>query len=275
MTLSCPERDALARLADGEATENDAASLRGHIAACTRCAAAFAAEQRLREDVAAPVAGIPTARLVLGVMEQLVEPRSTPVPWRLPLLAGGMMLTAAATVLLVLLPDGGAPRSERDGGSFQARGGAGDAFARRTGVTLHDAGPPSRELKPRDEVDADTRYVASYRNLAEAAPAYLLAFAIDRAGTVHWLYPAYLSADVDPPSLALRPGSGAVLPDGVVLDRPAPGQLRLVTILSPRPHRVSDIEGRAAPELSPAALAARFSGSVVRETVVEVANHKD
>jgi hypothetical protein len=87
-----------------------------------------------------------------------------------------------------------------------------------------------------------------------------MVFAVDAAGEVHWIYPAYLDPNTDPTSIELPPSRAEQrLPDQVELADPAAGPLRLITIVSPAPIHVSEIE-RSTDDLP-----ARFPDADVRE----------
>lgn len=262
MTPSCPSPDELARLLDGELSENRASIARTHLGSCAHCTRELAIQRRIIDDLAAPAAGIEADRLVAAVVARLA-PRSARRS-RAPLVAGLAAAMAAALVLVLV-----AVRPVRDTGTFAARGGGSVSLAREVGVVLYRLGPQAITLTPGEVVRSDTRYLATYRNLG--ATVHLLAFAVDAHDTVHWLYPAYLDAASDPSGLALRPTAHeTALSDTVVLDRPAPGPLRLITMISATPRSVSTIERLSPAELQPAALASRFPDDVIRELVINV-----
>lgn len=269
MMAGCPDRDEVARFLDGELTENRAGLVRAHLAGCAVCARAAEAERRLLADLAAPPTDVATSRLVAAVVNRLDD-----APARRPSrmqAVGGFALVGAAAACLFFVGSKGLGTEEPDPGTFRARGFHDGSLARRAGVEILLVGPPTRKLAARDQVTSDARYVAAYRNLDPASPAYLLAFAVDAAGAVHWLYPAHLSAASDPPAVELGPAARpTAMADVVALDHPARGPLRVVTILSPRRANVSSIEGATPTELRREALAARFPGSVVDETTIEV-----
>ncbi|NVB79741.1 MAG: hypothetical protein HOV81_15200 [Kofleriaceae bacterium] len=259
--MTCPRPDELARLLDGELSENRAAAARAHLESCAHCTRELAVQRRLLDDLAAPAAGIEADRLVASVVARLTPQAARRS--RAPMFAGLVAATAAALVLVLV-----AVRPDRDAGTFAARGGSG-GLAREVGVVLHRLAPQAIELTRGEHVRSDTRYLATYRNIGSTV--HLLAFAVDAQGTVHWLYPAYLDARTDPGALALAPvAHETALPDAVVLDRPAPGPLRLITIVSASPRSVSMIERLSPAELQPAALASRFPDDVIRELVVNV-----
>lgn len=270
MTPSCPPPDAIARLLDGEASENQAAALRDHLAECPHCTRERARQRRMLADLAAPPAGLRTDAVFAAVVAGLAAP--TPRRARVPMVAW-LAVAAAAAALLVLVVL--VPGREEDVQTFVARGGSSGGLAQRIGVTLHRVDARATVLAPGELVGDDTRYLASYRNVDAKAPAYLLVFAVDSAHSIHWLYPPYLDASSDPASVPLAPAaSETALPEVVVLDHPAPGPLRLISVVSSVPRRVSEIEQLSAADLQPDALRSRFHDDVVRELTAIVAPRK-
>jgi hypothetical protein len=256
--ISCPSGDELLSLLDGEVTENRAIELRQHLAGCPACAREARAGEDLVARLAAPVPGVPSPRAVERVMRRVAAEPSAPSrrrSWRLAFPAGALALAAAAGWILVALIH------RPDPPAFLPRG-APAAWERKVGVEIWTLEKPPRRLAEGLAVSPATEYVATYRNLTGGA-AYLLAFALDAAGEVHWLYPAFLDASADPPSSPLAPSASATLPDSIELDGVAPGELRLFTIVSPTPLSVSQIERLGRADLDAAALRQRFLGARV------------
>lgn len=265
MSTTCPTSEELARLLDGELTENRAADLRGHAATCPACAAELEAHGALLARLRAPVPGVPSPGALAAVMARLDEaPPAAPARRRLPRAAwAGGLAAAAAALLLVALP-----RAERDAGDFAPRGAA-VAWASKVGVELWALdGQRPRRLGEGDAVAPGDGLVASYSNL-DQAPAWLLAFAVDARGEVHWLYPAWTDAASDPASARLEGATvQRALADAVVLEGVPEGPLRLVTVLSPGPHRVSEIEGAGAAGLATEQLRRRWPEARVEALTV-------
>jgi hypothetical protein len=89
---------------------------------------------------------------------------------------------------------------------------------------------------------------------------YLMVFAIDAKGTVHWIHPAYLSLSTNPTSLKLEPqATERVLPEVAEPEDPAPGAMQVYALLSREALDVQSVERRLAaatqapPELFPEA----------------------
>ena len=212
-------------------------------------------EAELVRALRAPVAP-PVERLVARVMARLP---AAPAPRRARWPALALALAAAAVLMLYLRP-------RVDDWRVTARGGAPSDLARLVGVELYALGGELVPLAPGTAVAPDTAYVAAYRH-AGRAPAFALVFAVDSAGEVHWLYPAFTDPARDPLSLALAPAPlPQLLAEAVVLDAPAPGPLTLCALVTPAPLRVSEIE-RAPHSL--AALRARWPALRTLTVVVQ------
>jgi hypothetical protein len=265
MTSACPIPAELVMLIDGELTENRAAAVRAHLEDCRACSDEAEALRGLVRDVARPVAPLP------GAMERLVgrfdeAPQATHrARWR----GFGAVLGAAAVLVLALgMRARGRPELP---GSFVARGGAAShSLERDVGVTVYRGSSRLEPLRPGDAVDPDTAYSLGYRNLGVGASAFATVFAQDARGELHWIAPVWLDPHENPSSEPLPHADHEVRPSGaVVLDRPASGDLRVFVVLTERPLRVSEVEDVGG-ALDAAHLRARWPGSVVDETVVQV-----
>jgi hypothetical protein len=270
MSVPCPASDELTRLLDGELTENRAAQLRDHVADCPACAAELAAQELLLARLATPVPGLPSAHAMAALVARLdaadlaeaAGAAAAPTARRRPGPRAWAGLAAAAAVLAVVWV---APWHREE--TFAPRG-DGVAWTQKVGVDLWALRGAPRRLAPNDALAPGVPLVASYSNL-DPAPAWLLAFALDERGEVHWLYPGYHDARTDPQALRLE-GSVAqrALPESVVLEEVPPGSLRLVTVVSRSPLRVSDVEAAAPSDRRPEALRRRWPGARVDELVV-------
>lgn len=273
MSHACPTEDELIALLDGEATENRAAALRAHLAGCAQCQRAQAALEALTRALAAPVHRAPSPDAVAKIMRRIEVETPTGAPAkkaarRLPWAPLGAIAAAAAVAALWI----GARAMNRDHDVFAARGGAASASLQRdVGVFIHRAGERLEPLAAAEVVTKDTAYAVSYVNLSPAGSAFLMVFAVDAAGEVHWIQPAYLDAADDPGAVALEHAEvDEPLPEAAVFDAPAPGPLRLVSMVCPRPLRVSQIEALAPSALDLASLHARFPGAVIQELTVSL-----
>jgi hypothetical protein len=262
MSRPCPEPEELFRLLDGEVTENRAAALRVHLASCPSCGSELDAQRLLLGRLAAPPARGPSAAAAERILAQLDTPvpPARPVPrWRWAL---GGAAVAAAAALVIAAPWMGDP-------GFRARGGSA-AWARKVGVdiwALEREGAP-RRLASGSSTAPDVPLLASYRNLA-GSPAWLLAFAVDARGEVHWLYPG-AEPGSDPEAVRLGPAAGdQALPDAAVLEGVAEGPLRVIVVVSPRSLRVSSL-GALGPATAIEALRARVPEAMVDEIPLTV-----
>lgn len=178
------------------------------------------------------------------------QPRALPAPRRrLALFAGAASALAAAAVaaLLATRPGPGGGELGALGGSVAARG-AGlrahvvtvQAFVGRNQPGSAPALLEGAELGPGDGI------LVRYSNPTEES-AYLMVFALDERGDVHWLHPAYLHESESPLSVELPRGvTLRVLDEVAEPENPAPGPLRVYALLSDAPLRVKDVESKLA-----------------------------
>lgn len=288
--MTCPDRDELARYRERELPERRADDVREHVAGCPACTRALAQLEQRLADLAAPIAASdPRAEraAVLRVMAHLDDAaRPTPRHARAWLGAGGFALAAACAAIWIAARHPASPSAGADGDGFTARG-AGPlptTFAtardieRAAGISLFALAAPgasgTRALADGALVHADTAYVAGYRDLAAPPSAlYALVFAVDSAGDVHWLYPAFTDATTDPLAAALAPTAERDLrlfPDSVVLDAVPTGALRVVSVIAAEPLHVSAIERLHGDSLALPALRRRFAAASIAEVHLEV-----
>lgn len=241
----CLTDDELFALVDGALAPHDSELLRRHLHGCSRCSDAVTTMERSLAGLAEEPSIDVTAHVnsVLAAIDR-PAPTERPGPSRGLAIALSALAAAAALVLGVGI---GRRHAGEDG--FAARGGAHDdaAIGRSVAVTIHAVdGSLTRKIKAGATLPAGTRFVASHRN-SSSSVAYALVFALDTKDEIHWLYPAYESANSDPPSVSLAPTQGreVSMESAVAFDDLAPGRLSLVTILSREPLPVSRIEDRS------------------------------
>lgn len=265
--MSCPTPDELLGLAEGELTENRAEELRAHATTCERCAKMLARIEQLRGMVKANVDG--SRASASGIMARIAHGDERPPIGRRRAIAissfGALAAAGIAFLIVARLPK--APEE------LVARGGVRPSVASHVGITLRtlQGGVASSPLVTGQHVAPDAAFVAGYRNLLGAGQAYLAAFAIDAAGELHWLYPAFTEPSQDPSSLPLPPApTESLLGDAVELEGAAPGPMRLFTVVTEEPLKVSAVEALPAAERSRSRLRARFPTAQIEEVTVEV-----
>jgi hypothetical protein len=273
--MTCPDHDELIRLREHELREHRADEVRAHVAGCATCRDRTAALTRLVADLRAPIAwpgGPPGPREVARVIARLDAPVAPPHrAWPRLALAGAAI--AGAVAIAAAWPE--------RGGEFTPRGGAApltaghvtaEAIDREVGTTLFALGVHAEPLAAGARVSPATAFVLGYRNLSRAVPLFVLAFAVDASGEIHWLYPGFTAAGDDPAALPLATSEATrLLPDSVVLDGVAPGPLRVIVVVGAERLRVSAIERLRGAELAATALQRRFASTVVSELRLEVA----
>jgi hypothetical protein len=274
--MTCPDRDELIRFREHDLREARADQLRAHVAGCAACRDRLAALTRLVADLGAPIAwpgGPPGSREVARVMARLDTPVSNPHrAWlRLALAAAAV---AGAVAIAAAWP-------ARGRNAFTARGGAApltadhvtaEAIDREVGTTLFALGAHPEPLAAGARVSPATAFVLGVRNLARAVPLFLLAFAVDASGEIHWLYPGFTAAGDDPAALPLATSNATrLMPDSVVLDGVAAGTLRVIVVVGAERLHVSAVEQLRGAELAATALQRRFASAAVSELRLEVA----
>ena len=274
--MKCPPPEEWLQLVDGELAERRARACREHALGCAACDA----EHQMARDLIERLGETPELSDADGFVERLMarvaahergRPSSRRAPWW-PLAVAATLLTGVAAGVWLAFPGveqqvvQHAPRAPI--GEFAPRGASHHdplALVRVRVLTL-DAGP----VEAGTLLDPGVAFTVGYRNPA-SAPAHLMVFAVDSAGVLHWLYPAYLDATQDPLAVRLEPTrTERLMPDSVVLEDVAPGALTLVTLLSDGPLSVSEIEPLPAAELRLARLRERFPAAHVDAVVATV-----
>lgn len=278
------ENDLLAWL-DGGVSSNEVESFERHLQSCPSCRDARREAVLLADDLSAtPNVDVSDAALdrhVARVMARLEDhPGSVSGPSRIRpawfgrtlAMASGVIAIAAAVALLWRPLSPNATQSATGAGDgFVARGGTeAPSLKRDVGIRMLHGGARLERLAAGESIFHDSPLSASFVNLYPA-PVYLLTFGVDAAGEVHWLYPAYLDKAVDPASVELpRTQVEAPLSTSVILDHPAQGALRLVSIVSQTPLHVSDVDPLPTEALEHGALERRFATASVTEMQVRV-----
>jgi hypothetical protein len=230
----------------GDATVNEREALLKHAQTCAICAAARARQQSLIADLAAPPRLQESAQdFLAGVVARTTQPRAETAHASRPRTArmlwpGLAVLSVAAALALLCLPSGDRGDTER----VQARGGNSGPVAERATASADVFLAEGKTLTSLTAatLHAGDRLAVRFSNPSTQA-AYLLAFAIDSRDEVHWIFPAYSDGATNPRSLALAETRAPVmLPETVELDQPAPGALRVVSIVSRSSTTVLEVE---------------------------------
>ncbi len=252
--MICPSEDSLLFDQLGELSVNDSRSLREHVATCGVCQGRRDQLVRILDDVKA-VAGAHGAddeAFAKRVKQAIRAPQAPAIarhrrwPW------------LAAAAMLVLLPSLWGLLHRSDGGSFIARGSSSSAISQAEillarGGRLHALF--GQTLRSSDALGVRVTNTSS-RTL------HLLAFVRDRAGEIHWLYPAHGDATRNPAAVEIPAGTRTRLLDELVTpDRPAAGPVRLVSVLSPTTLTVREAEARLARGADPVT---QFPGAIVQ-----------
>jgi hypothetical protein len=267
MSSACATDERWLRHELGDLSVNDSDALDAHLPGCPACRARAGAVARMLADLKAAARALPDdggafrRRVRAALAEAAAAPpapagadagrpaaaparRPGPLPGhRWPLLALVASVALVPALLAVQQRPGGGARPLP--GSFGARGdGAARAAATGAEVLLVRDGRPlpvgGQTLRPADAL-------AVRVGNRGARPLYLMAFGVDAAGEVHWLYPPYRDPASDPRALRIEAGAPPRLLDELVApDGAAAGPLQLYTLLLPAPLTVRAVERRLA-----------------------------
>lgn len=260
--MNCLDDDTLFTLVDEPEAATAAAA---HVVGCASCAARKRELEQIVGDMRGDVDTHAADALVERLTQKVQRKRSARV-----LYGAASVLALAATILL-------GPRLFR-ADTFDARGGGAHAQTQvelALDVVRRPAGG-SVTLSPAADIatTSDAHLLLSYGTRALTTPSYVLCFAVDAAGDVHWLYPAYENAASDPASIELRAGRElAAMPTEALLDEVKPGKLQVFALISNQPLHVSEVERLAPSELARANLERRFLRSDVRTWNLEISRH--
>jgi hypothetical protein len=271
--MTCPDRDELIALGDGELGESRAQSVRAHAADCPRCRAELGELDGIANDLRAPLPlalGRQSAEAFADeVLANLDRPRASAGRARWPRWVGVLAAAAALPIAVGLLHRSS---TKEEPSEWTARGGAASADAlKRTLVQFgRVSGTSFFPLADGARLEADS-LIAAEVGATDGPPRYMLAFLVDSAGDRHWIYPTY-EPGAPPPSATALPVTVAprVLGSMVRLDRPARGPARLVAVVLPHGESVEHIERASLEQLTREQLAMHYRGALVVVTRVEI-----
>jgi bacterioferritin-associated ferredoxin len=236
--MRCYSDQELVQAELGELTINQVKDLDDHAAVCSCCAQARQAIRQLTEDLA------PRPSQEDDFVERVMSARKTvtPIaPARRPhvswFAAAALVLLAAGTAKVAMdyasHKETWTARGHRKEANVSLDTPASEVLVMRGGQLLPLSG---QSLSPSDA------FAVRYVNPTDDTQ-YLAAFAVDAAGAVHWIFPEYVDASTDPPSIPLASAEEErLLPQVVAPENPAPGPMHVVTLTSHEPTTVKHIE---------------------------------
>jgi hypothetical protein len=232
---------------EGEVTQSRADEITAHVAGCRPCRERLEQHRQVIEALSITDAEVEGFDLTQPIRAASREP---PAPVRsrwnlLPLCVGAAAGLALLGTLALLIFQG---RSEfgTKGGSPGGSPGcspAADEQDRWVGLQVYQvvSESPSRLG---EELSPGTDLLFSYSNTGQDPYPYLMVFAIDSRGAVHWFYPAFEQTGTDPVSIEISKGERIELRERIRHDY-APGELTIVGLFTRAPLKVSEIEARA------------------------------
>lgn len=264
MMSPCPAELDLVRLVDNDLLPEDRQRVQEHVAICSRCGEQIAILKTLVLDLRAvpqPASSLEARReqvLARIAVKRPHKPRA--------LVWFSVASSAAAGFALAWFV-----ASDGHDLALQARGGHGvRSLSRDVAVQLYVQAGKLEPVSSGDHLAQNSRFTVGLRNLG-STQAYVMVVLIDAANTLHWVTPDYQRADEDPSSTPLPSARlERTLPTSVAFDELAPGPLRAVSLISPRPLQVSALEQLPKSALSTLALSQHFPEAEVRELTLDV-----
>lgn len=233
------DEDRIARYLEGDLTTAEATALEAEAAASPGLAKRIAAERALFDALAPPTPSDDSNAFVASVHRR-VAAREAPGPRRRGRPIAGVALAAAA-----LLSAGLASRMMRGPTEPEpvARGTSSASESKWMGIAAYRlaGGDPTRLG---DVMNADDELLIAYSNLGPAPARYLLVFAVDAAGSVHWYHPAWTDPDDNPVSIRIERGAGDVHLNEAVAHDLSPGRMTLHGVFLDAPMSVREAERR-------------------------------
>jgi hypothetical protein len=239
--MKCPTVEELLRAEFGELLTHRASEVERHVAACASCTGLQRDQRELLSALAAsPQLPLSDPQFVLGVMARLDESRraSVELPRRSVRWIVGVAAVAAMAAAVMMVP-----RLVQHEDAFAARGSkrheSTSTFVEVLRVRPNGLEPiRGTTLRPGDGIGV------RFANPSKMSR-FLMVFLVDGQGEVHWIYPAYVDPASNPTSVLLAPDSALQLLDETVEPAaPAPGPLRVATLVTAQPLTVKEVEAR-------------------------------
>jgi len=222
---------------EGEVTQTRADEIRAHLAVCQPCRDHLEQDKLIIEALSTDDAELERFDIAPAVLSAEREARR-PAPRRFRLLS----LYAGVAACLVIL---GAVFLFSDRSEYRVKGAPPAAFEqdRWVGLQVYQA-PDGKPTRLGKELSPGTDLLFSYSNTGKTPFRYLMVFAIDSRGSVHWFYPAYQEPGTDPASIEISAGKRIELRERIH-HKYAPGTLTIIGLFTRAPYRVTQIEAMA------------------------------
>jgi hypothetical protein len=241
-------------------TPSEAAAVEEQLAGSATARQQLDALRQIRSALAAPVPELESIDVSAPVLAEIARARAAPPParwpgraaraWRAAVLAASACAVGAAAAAILLA------RARPPADEFRAKSAAPPSLAageRWAGVQAYHVAASGQPEHLGALLAAGDGLLFAYTNLGPRPFAYLMIFAVDARGAVHWCHPAYERAGTDPASIPLRPGEARVPLAEVIHHDFPPGPLELRALFSMRPLRVLEVEAWLAGRPPPSA----------------------
>jgi hypothetical protein len=260
---------------DGELSPDEAAAIDRVSVDSEAVRAQLVHLRALRRALQAPVSALESREVVLDRPAAGSSRAGVPSERLRALHSPRLMALGAAAMLLLgvglarLFPGAVSPEPASPAGEFRAKAGALERSPSRwAGIQAFRLGASGRPERLRSSVHPGDGLLFAYTNLGDEPFQHLMVFCVDATRDVHWFYPAYEVASMNPTSIAIQPGQDVALAEVTWLDLPK-GPLTIYAAFSRSPLDVQAVEAWL--ETNPAG-GTGFAGAsaMVTELVVNV-----
>jgi len=220
---------------EGVLEKNRQQALQEHLESCSKCRVALERDRQLLGELRQSDVKLDSMDLVPELVRRL-SGKARPVRrhqrvFRLAIAGAGVVcLTLVAVLWLSRISE------------YRSKGGRAEDADRWVGVSTWVIDPNGKSQRVEGRIGTKSKLAFGYTNLGTHPFEYLMIFAVDSRGKIHWFYPAYLKTKENPQSLPISAGvQDKELPEEIEF-QPAPGRLRLIGLFTRRPLRVKQLE---------------------------------
>ncbi len=225
----------------GEVTRVRADEIDAHLAACHSCQTELDGLRGMIELMDEPDEELESVDLVPEVRKMIEIDSEKPRQHRRSLpaavvLIGALLVAVAAVTIWTGFPE------EREIFRAKSSGTMIPEQDRWVALRAYRLGESGQTGRLSTGMKNDDFLLFAYTNLGEQTKRYLMIFAVDARGKVHWYHPGYTSAESDPASMPIESNvTSEELPEKIRHDYSA-GPLWIYSLFTDQPMKVSAVE---------------------------------
>jgi hypothetical protein len=225
----------------GEVTKVRAEEIDAHLAACQTCRTQLDQQKGMIELIDAPDDELEKVDLATRVRElakahREVVPRKVNLrPAIIGLVGAIVVILGAATIWMTSRENEQAYRTKSSGTTMYEQ----DRWVALKAYRLGESGQAT-SLGNRMKVNDFLLF--AYTNIGQQPKKYMMIFALDSLGSVHWFHPAYINSKSDPLSMSIYGNVADVELPEKIRHNYAPGPLWIYALFTDEPLNVSVVE---------------------------------